>query len=1560
MKKKLLSILLCLCMVATLLPTVALATGPATSVWVGEVELTSTNPYTTNGKTAVATPDSLGTSYALFNSTTATLTLHNFTYSGEGQTVSSAQAAIYADGDLNIVLEGESSVIQTGNSSGSSCGVYCQGELTISGDGTLNATGGSATSDRSNGIYAASVAISGGSVVATGGNNENARSYGIRSSSFVTVSGGSVIAQGGNAGSGSASYGIRSSSFVTVSGGSVIAQGGNAKSNSYGIYGDSSVTLSGGVTVARAGTVDGSYSSSGRYAVYCDAANDIQLTDNTSTTKIAAAVGYNSNDTSTFGKLTDTEYAGKTITGTLTAADKTATGVVIVPTGWTVSGGETYHDKITISSNTAIVSSGETAVSVDADSLTISEDTALVAVSLYEGGKDTFGIESTSDLTITNDGTLLAVGGMSCIENVSYGLKGRDAALTFSGTGSTIAVGGTAPHSGGVFVYQYSNSFAYLTIESGNVLALGTTATSGTSWGLGASSVVKISGGTVTAIGGSAAFGSYGIFLSNSGVITLSGGRGIAVGGTSAMNQAPRVPGVNVMGAYTDNSMSWVPLPAYTMDFTATDAQTWAGNQVPATADCSGTGWDWTYSTKTLILSGLDFTTTADMAVKLPDGAEIVLADETSSTVKSGEVSASSYGIYGVGDMTISGGGALDATGGAAEGDNKNSYGIYAAKDVTISGFAAVTATGSKASGALSGMASNESYGICGSAVTISDSVTVIATGSNASTSCGILGNTTGVTINGGTVNAIGSVGASGYGICGGETGVTINGGTVTATAGRAVSSYGIEGYRAGVTVNGGTVTATGWTAAVHAFAAEPANMTVTGSMIDGTPSEATWQALSSNYTVESMYNGKLESIVAQTLKLTPNYTMDFTDTDASWGELSNVNLTTTDASGTGWSWVANTKTLTLSGLNFTTMARDAMYLPDGARIVLQEGTTNTVESVILGENNALSSTGIYAAGKLEISGSGTLNVAGGGVVSEGGTGSKSSSGIYGRNDITLSGAVTVNATGGAVSGNSGILNANSSYGVYSYNGTVSVTGSATVNAKGGAATAGGNEHAMSCGVLADGGSFEAKGGTVTATGGTATAGNGSGESCGICSSGNTTISGGTVTATGGTASSNLQTAADSDARYSYGISSRYTIISGGTVTAETTSTITAGQKRAFRDLPILTGYASYQWRTANSGAYTPSTTTAYTYAANHSYVEIKPYTAPSSPSTGGDSYTPSLVTEIKQGGFTTADNLSRLISGNKTLTVTGDDGAKLAFDTTALKGIDAKTTGSVTVKIEDVSKAHQTTHEGKTVFSLTVESGGKTISDFGGSVTVSLPYVLKDGERAEDVTVWYLASDGVMTEIACTYDAKTGLATFTVTHFSEYVVGVKEWVNPFSDVKEADWFYGDAAFVAAKSLMSGTSATTFAPYENTSRGMIVTILYRLEGQPAVTGANPFDDVQSGKYYESAIIWAAQNGIVSGYGNGKFGPDDDITREQMAAILYNYAKYKGYDMTATADLSKFADNSKISTYAVTAMSWANAGGLVTGKGNGILDPQGNAERCQVAAILHRFCENIVK
>ena len=182
----------------------------------------------------------------------------------------------------------------------------------------------------------------------------------------------------------------------------------------------------------------------------------------------------------------------------------------------------------------------------------------------------------------------------------------------------------------------------------------------------------------------------------------------------------------------------------------------------------------------------------------------------------------------------------------------------------------------------------------------------------------------------------------------------------------------------------------------------------------------------------------------------------------------------------------------------------------------------------------------------------------------------------------------------------------------------------------------------------------------------------------------------------------------------------------------------------------------------------------------------------------------------------------------------------------------------------------------------------------------------------------------------------------------------------PFTDVKSGDWFYEDVQYVYSKGMMVGTKEDQFTPHATTTRGMIITILYRLEGEPTVSGLNAFDDVAEGEWYSAAVKWAVKNEIVGGYGNGKFGPEDVITREQMAVILYRYAAFKGQDMTKAADLSKFTDNGEISGYAVPSLGWANAEGLVSGKGSGILDPLGSATRAEAAAILHRFCENMVK
>ena len=179
---------------------------------------------------------------------------------------------------------------------------------------------------------------------------------------------------------------------------------------------------------------------------------------------------------------------------------------------------------------------------------------------------------------------------------------------------------------------------------------------------------------------------------------------------------------------------------------------------------------------------------------------------------------------------------------------------------------------------------------------------------------------------------------------------------------------------------------------------------------------------------------------------------------------------------------------------------------------------------------------------------------------------------------------------------------------------------------------------------------------------------------------------------------------------------------------------------------------------------------------------------------------------------------------------------------------------------------------------------------------------------------------------------------------------------NPFTDVSQKDWFYGDVMFVYENGLILGTCKTLFSPHGTATRGMMATILWRMEGSPAPKGKNSFTDVEAGKWYADAITWTAENSIFAGYGKDKFGPDDPITREQLAAIFYRYADYKGYDLTVKGNPDTCKDADKITDYAKTAMQWTVGSGLVKGKSGNLLDPQGTATRAEIAAMLHRFIE----
>lgn len=227
----------------------------------------------------------------------------------------------------------------------------------------------------------------------------------------------------------------------------------------------------------------------------------------------------------------------------------------------------------------------------------------------------------------------------------------------------------------------------------------------------------------------------------------------------------------------------------------------------------------------------------------------------------------------------------------------------------------------------------------------------------------------------------------------------------------------------------------------------------------------------------------------------------------------------------------------------------------------------------------------------------------------------------------------------------------------------------------------------------------------------------------------------------------------------------------------------------------------------------------------------------------------------------------------------------------------------------------------------------------------------------ADDLTAWSLADDGSISAVGGAYDAGQQTYAFDVVNG---VTAIARF--PFTDVVAGTWYYGAAAYAYNNGLFAGMTPTTFAPNATMTRAMLVSVLWRLAGEPAPKAPNTFVDVPDGAWYTDAVTWAAENGVVSGIGGSRFDPSSFVTREQTAEILYNYAHRKGYDVSARADLTAFPDAGSVSGWAEEALSWANAAGLINGTvrdGQTILDPQGSASRAQVAMILMNYVEHVV-
>ena len=182
---------------------------------------------------------------------------------------------------------------------------------------------------------------------------------------------------------------------------------------------------------------------------------------------------------------------------------------------------------------------------------------------------------------------------------------------------------------------------------------------------------------------------------------------------------------------------------------------------------------------------------------------------------------------------------------------------------------------------------------------------------------------------------------------------------------------------------------------------------------------------------------------------------------------------------------------------------------------------------------------------------------------------------------------------------------------------------------------------------------------------------------------------------------------------------------------------------------------------------------------------------------------------------------------------------------------------------------------------------------------------------------------------------------------------------NPFTDVPASHWAHDDITYVYENDLMNGTDGSLFSPESTTTRAQVVTVLYRLAGQPAADWANPFWDVPASAWFHDAVTWAWENDITGGVSSTHFGAGNAVTREQLATFLYRYAQDQGYDTSARADLSGYSDAGLVSSYATEALSWANATGLITGTTGTTLSPKGSATRAQVATILSRFCQDVI-
>lgn len=725
-------------------------------------------------------------------------------------------------------------------------------------------------------------------------------------------------------------------------------------------------------------------------------------------------------------------------------------------------------------------------------------------------------------------------------------------------------------------------------------------------------------------------------------------------------------------------------------------------------------------------------------------------------------------------------------------------------------------------------------------------------------------------------------------------------------------------------------------------------------------------------------------------------------------------NVTTKDATAENYNimWDGETLTLRNAAIKQAEVHNNesmAVYLTSGDMNLVLVGE-NTVEAP---DSESVSSCGIHVGGSLTISGqeNASLSVSGG---DSGG----SSYGIHAFDTITINSG-SVNATSGEAQGDScGIFAEDENYryqnsitinggtviatagdavGTGWYSCGIRVEGPITINGGTVNATGKTSKAAASCGIYAVR-SVKISSGTVTATGGTSKE-----YSSGIYVPTNSgdiqiTIEGGTVTATGGTVelgnSGGIYSGDTPSAQViQVTIKNATVTATGGTATSGNSSGIYAVTDSGEVQVTIVdatvmatggsadTGYKSYGILAETTGAEKSADVTingnsvVRANTTDTEGVDDEPISGKTVEKESGIIFENGVGTVY--GNVTLREDLT--VAAGETLDIPSGTSLTIPDNVTLTNNGSIQNNGDLQVKGEITGNA--------VTGSGTIQGSGQwpgkpkpvpipptytvtTPETTGGTVTVS-PTRASSGRTVtiiatpdlgfalESLTV--LDSRG--NEIALT-DKGDGKYTFTMPASKVTVeASFAPAPLPFEDVTPGAWYESAVRYAYFHNIMEGMRETEFAPATALTRAMAVQILYNLEGQPDISGENlgyPYEDVDAQAWYGNAVYWARLTGVATGYGDGTFQPSDSITRQEFAQMLYNYAKYKGYDISAEGDLSTFPDANSIADWAEAAMSWANGNGLINGHDDGTLEPGGTTTRAQAASILMRFDQNVVE